>query len=327
MESTHLPISTSTKTEHRSATTGAVESPQASSLRSNKLVNTDAQGRPVAARPSPLGRGLHARYSSFMNYFLPLFAVVVSSSVSANEISVRPVQQGRYELVLTSQTVLTEPEAQAKIAKAASSACKGATAILGKWRFESNEAVGGVTASAPGQTIFRFVQEISCGAGAQMESANRMPILRGEEETQKVRNEVRARSEAYFKHIALKQVDEAFAQLTPTLRSTVNGARWKADKLSFQAAAGVQTQVSIAKVTVYDNPAGAPEPGLYVAADYSNSYREVPIHCGYLMWFRPVGGDFRITREETGYVTSEQIKSIPNEQLSEIRRKLRCPTL
>jgi len=29
--------------------------------RSNKLVNADAQGRPVAARPSPLGRGLHAR--------------------------------------------------------------------------------------------------------------------------------------------------------------------------------------------------------------------------------------------------------------------------
>jgi len=27
----------------------------------NKLVNTDAQGRPAAARRPPLGRGLHAR--------------------------------------------------------------------------------------------------------------------------------------------------------------------------------------------------------------------------------------------------------------------------
>ncbi len=32
-------------------------------MRSNKLVNTDAQGRPVATRPSSLGRGLHARYT------------------------------------------------------------------------------------------------------------------------------------------------------------------------------------------------------------------------------------------------------------------------
>src|SRR5688572_4878439 len=30
-------------------------------VRSNTLVSTDAQGRPVATRPSPLGRGLHAR--------------------------------------------------------------------------------------------------------------------------------------------------------------------------------------------------------------------------------------------------------------------------
>jgi len=30
----------------------------------NTLVNADAQGRPVAARPSPLGRGLHARYAA-----------------------------------------------------------------------------------------------------------------------------------------------------------------------------------------------------------------------------------------------------------------------
>lgn len=30
-------------------------------LPSNKLVNTDAQGRSVAARPPLLGRGLHAR--------------------------------------------------------------------------------------------------------------------------------------------------------------------------------------------------------------------------------------------------------------------------
>jgi hypothetical protein len=29
--------------------------------RDNTLVNADAQGRAVAARPSPLGRGLHAR--------------------------------------------------------------------------------------------------------------------------------------------------------------------------------------------------------------------------------------------------------------------------
>jgi hypothetical protein len=38
-----------------------------------------------------------------------------------------------------------------------------------------------------------------------------------------------------------------------------------------------------------------------------------------------VGGEFRVTREESGHVTAEQLKSIPSEQLPELKRRLRCP--
>lgn len=78
------------------------------------------------------------------------------------------------------------------------------------------------------------------------------------------------------------------------------------------------------KITVYNNPAEAPEPGLYIAADFNNVFENIPIHCGYLMWFRPIGGTFTITREETGYVTAEQLKSISNTQLPDLKRQLRC---
>ena len=295
-------------------------------LRSNMSIDADPQQQ-EAASPLMLVVRSSLRYSALMNPYLPFVVAVISASASASEISVRAAQQGTYEFVLTNPTALSEVEAQGQIAKAASSVCRGATAVLGKWRFESKEAIGGAVPSSPAKDSFRFVQEVSCAAGPQVQGAQRPPTLRTEEESRKVQSEVKLKSEAYFKLIASKQVDEAFEHLSTTFRSTVNGAKWKGDKLSFHAAAGEPTQVLIAKVTVYDNPAGAPEPGLYVAADYSNAYRNVPIHCGYLMWFRPVGGEFRITREETGYVTSEQLKAIPNEQLSEIKRKLRCPAL
>jgi hypothetical protein len=103
-----------------------------------------------------------------------------------------------------------------------------------------------------------------------------------------------------------------------------NEESWKIGKRSFQQLAGDPVEIKITKVTVYDNPATAPEPGLYVAADYSNVYRNAPIHCGYLMWFRSIGGEFRITREETGHVTAEQLKTIPSSQIPEIKQKLRC---
>jgi hypothetical protein len=234
----------------------------------------------------------------------------------------REVQPGTYEFVLTNPTALSESEAMAHIAKAAASTCKGMTPVLGRYRYEAKEAIGGGDLSSREPNTFRFVQEVSCVPGTQVQTGERRPTLQNEEESRRVQNEVKLKSEAYFQLIASKRIDEAFAQVAA--RMGVNEARWKSDKLSFQAMAGEPLAISIRKITVYDNPAGAPEPGLYVAADYSNVYRDVPIHCGYLMWFRPVGGEFRITREETGHVTSEQLKSIPSAQLPEIKRRLLC---
>jgi hypothetical protein len=263
------------------------------------------------------------RYGAIMHLVLPLLIGFIGTAASAAEISVRNLQSGSYELILTNQTALSEGEARAQIANAAASVCKSATAIPGKWRYESKEAIGGAAPSSPEPNSFRFVQEISCVPGAPVLSAERQPTVLNEEESRRAQNEVKLKSEAYFKLIASKRVDEALIHVAIT-RMGLTEARWKSDKLAFQAMAGEPVQISLAKVTLYDNPTGAPQPGLYVAADYSNVYRDMPIHCGYLMWFRPIGGEFRITREESGHVTAEQLKSIPSAQLPEIKRRLRC---
>lgn len=264
------------------------------------------------------------RYGAIMNVFVTLLAgfIWISSAVAA-EVSVSQVQPGKYEFVLTNPTALSEREAMAHIAKAAASTCKGDMPVLGRYRYEAKETIGSGDRLSSEPNTFRFVQEVSCASGAQVQTGERRPTLQNEEDSRRVQNEVKLKSEAYFQLIASKRIDEAFAQVA-VARMDLNEAKWKSDKLSFQAIAGEPLEISLRKITVYDNPAEAPEPGLYVAADYSNVYRNVPIHCGYLMWFRPVGGEFLITREETGYVTSEQLKSIPSAQLPEIKRRLRC---
>lgn len=257
-----------------------------------------------------------------MNVFVTLLAGMIwASSTAAAEISMRQVQPGTYEFVLTNPIPLSEDEARAEIGKAAASTCKGLTVVPGKWKYESKEAIGSGDLRT-GDT-FRFVLEVSCAPNAQTKNGERRPVLQHEEEARRVQTEVKLKSEAYFQLIASKRVDEALTHVS-IARMGLDKAKWKNDKLSFQEMAGEPLEISIRKITIYDNPPGAPEPGLYVAADYSNVYREVPIHCGYLLWFRPTSGEFRITREETGYVTSEQLRSIPMAQLPEIKRKLRC---
>ena len=264
------------------------------------------------------------RYGAIMNLLLTLMAGAIwLSSASAAEVSVREVQPGTYEFVLTHPTALSESEAMNHVAKAATSTCKEMTAVPGKWKYEAKEAIVGGNRSSREADMFRFVQEVSCAPGAQVQTGEHRPTLLNEEESRRVQNDVKLKSEAYFQFIASKRVDQALTQVA-VARMGVNEVSWKNEKMSFQAMAGEPLEISIKRVTVYDNPPGAPEPGLYVAADYSNVYRDMPVHCGYLMWFRPVSGEFRITREETGHITSEQLKSIPSAQLPEIKRRLRC---
>jgi hypothetical protein len=248
--------------------------------------------------------------------------VLTYSAASAAEVMVRQLEDNQFEFILTSSTRLTESEAQAHIANVAAGVCNGLTPVLGKYRFEAREAIGGDAGSSEPDT-FRFAQEVFCVHGAATPTEQRRPTLSTPEESHRVQDEIRLKSEEYFRLIAMKRVDEAYAQVS-AFRMNTDETNWKNNKLAFQVTAGEPLQISIVKVTVYDNPVEAPEPGLYVAADFSNVYENVPIHCGYLMWFRSIGGSFRITREETGHVTAEQLKTIPSDQLPEIKRMLRC---
>jgi len=276
--------------------------------------------------PSPNRSGRAARLNRYGAIIgVPLAAAIFATwntTTCAQEISVRKLQQNSYEMVLTNQTNLDEREAQAYIAKAAVPLCRGLSPVLGKYRFESKEALGtGVLSREP--TSFRFVQEVSCLPVSLTVPSQRAPKPASPEEIELIRADITKMSEEYFHLLAAKKFDAAYSEMREGAIGP-DKTTWVRDKQAFQALAGDPIGISIVKITVYDNPSEAPEPGLYVAADFKNAYRNVPYECGYLMWHRPNGGTFGITRTEIGHVTTESFKLIPETQRPELLRKLRC---
>ena len=265
------------------------------------------------------------RYGAIIG--VPLVTAICATwntTACAQEISVRQLQQNSYEVVLTNQSKLEEREAQAYIAKAAAELCGGLSPVLGKYRFESKEALGpGVPSSEP--TSFRFAQEVSCLPVSLTAPSRRPQAPASPEEIERARAEITKVSEDYFRLLAAKKFDAAYSEMREGAIGP-DKATWVRDKQSFQVLAGDPVAISIVKITVYDNPSEAPEPGLYVAADFKNAYKNVPYECGYLMWHRPNGGTFGITRTEIGHVTTESLKLIPEAQRPELLRKLRCVT-
>ena len=256
---------------------------------------------------------------------LPLAMAICATwntTACAQEISVRQLQQNSYEVVLTNQSNLDEREAQAYIAKAAVPLCGGLSPVLGKYRFESKEALGpGVLSREP--TSFRFAQEVSCLPVSLTAPTHRPQKPASSEEIERARADITKMSEEYFRLLAAKKFDGAYSELRDGAIGP-DKSTWVRDRQAFQALAGDPIAISIVKITVYDNPSEAPEPGLYVAADFKNAYKNVPYECGYLMWHRPNGGTFGITRTEIGHVTTESLKLIPEAQRPELLRKLRC---
>lgn len=248
--------------------------------------------------------------------------IAATLAVSAAEVGVRQMRQNEYQFVLVNPTPLSEQEAMSAIAQVAAAVCKDLKPVLGKYRFESQEAIEKKENAGPPDS-FRFTQEVVCVPGSTTPaSAPRAPLLTPEE-SRKAQDDIRLSTEAYFRSIVEGRVDEAF-DLMSDATTGGNEADWKRKALEFRETAGKPVQISIVKVTVYDNPPEAPEPGLYVAADFNNVFENVPIHCGYLMWFRPIGGEFRISRTEIGIITAEQLKAIPDAQHAEARQRMRC---
>jgi hypothetical protein len=251
--------------------------------------------------------------------FLPGKALVIAPPTPG--IHSRQIAPGHYEILLNN-TAMTESQAHAQVAEVADSLCKSLVPVLGAFRFESDETITG-DGAAGGTRTFQFRQQLSCVPGVKPAPVERRPTLRGAEESLRVQEEIRARTSAYFGFLASNRLEEAYAQVDARALGR-NEESWKRDQQSFRTLAGEPLQQSILKVTVYDNPQAAGQPGLYVAADFSNAYRNVPIHCGYLMWFRPIDGEFRIIREESGHITAEQLSRIPASQLPEIKQRFRC---
>ena len=71
-------------------------------------------------------------------------------------------------------------------------------------------------------------------------------------------------------------------------------------------------------VTVYVDPPGAPEPGIYVATDLEASYENL-LMCGYSMWLEGSDMTLRILRQEVGHLDAAVVSRMSESQLARVK--------
>ena len=129
---------------------------------------------------------------------------------------------------------------------------------------------------------------------------------------------------AYFKAKDGGAYDKAYARIAPSMTAYLTPDLYKADAQRFNAEAGKVEERRITRLTWCRDPADAPAPGLYVAADFRSSFPNIHLHCGYVMWHQEADGRFRIVREEQSFIDKAMARQLPPERLAPLATQFGC---
>lgn len=132
-------------------------------------------------------------------------------------------------------------------------------------------------------------------------------------------------SYAYFAARDGGRYDDAYAAFAASVRAYLTPDLYRSQTAAFNAAAGSGGERRIVLLTWERDPAGAPVPGLYVAADFVARFPNLRLHCGYLMWHRETDGTFRIVREEQSFLDEATARQMTPERLRPLPAQFGCP--
>ena len=245
-------------------------------------------------------------------------ALIATLSLAANDqdqISSRATGENSFEITLESKNTPNLTIATRRITPTVLDLCGGLEVDFGKYEFEEYKSI---TGSGDNDSL-TFVQNIRCVSPtlAKPKKDIRTPQLANEEATEAVRSRVRELSQQQFA--------EWYAHVGTDASAFINSSDLaKVRKLAQPTVEGTPQTINLYKITIYDNPEGAPSSGIYVAVDYDNRIGNVAHHCGYMMWHSPDAVEFTLGRVESGTLGEDVMTKMDASAISTTLKALRC---
>lgn len=241
--------------------------------------------------------------------FLSLLAVALAPVTPGSaDISIERIDGTSFRMSLPAPETEPVTVLQARLIPAARLACQQSRAILGRYRIEGGN----------------LEQELLCAdqiGGPDLARATQDPEWSPSPADQRA---LLAATYDYFSAKDAGRYAYAYALLSDRLKSSAPSAEWQAAAREFNDAAGRALGRRVVEISWYANPADAPEPGLYVAADYSAEFEKLEFVCGYVMWKLLPDGRFALMREEQNLARKRGAKPMAEIDREPLRARLGC---
>jgi hypothetical protein len=217
-----------------------------------------------------------------------LFLLAQALAAAASGVTVERLDETSFLMSLPATPSLTVGAAQTRLAPSAKLSCQTRRPVFGRYRYLSEEGKGS-----------SFEQELICVDPAhKLAIGSAAAVGTALEPSRADQQAVLAASYGYFASKDAGRFGDAHKVLTDRMRARFPLADWSRAAQTFNTEAGRHLGRRVVEITWYKDPEDAPEPGLYVAADFSADFEKAEFVCGYLMWQVQPDGRFRLVREE-----------------------------
>jgi Protein of unknown function (DUF4019) len=243
------------------------------------------------------------------------------SATLESEIIVKPLGPDQYELTFTSAIPDFLIAKQALLPKA-TEICGNKPPTFGHYSFEMKQPVTDSPVNSP--SLLRLTQAVQCGAATTTPVFPTFTVPDGWQPTANDRATVERETYRYLDSKAAGNYEIAYAMFSDSMKGATHFDSWQASEQSFNAKSGRVLDRKVRKITWYKDPPSAPIPGIYVALDYSSVFADVPIHCGYVAWYRTPGGAYRIIREEQNSISKASIAMMKPAEVAALAARFGC---
>ena len=253
---------------------------------------------------------------------------MVVSGTHALALDVQSIPRGEnvYELRIELASVASLDDAQEALWPHARQLCGDRVVQYGQYRYDAIAPLAGSRVDEDHAEHMVLVQELECvgESGLHEQEAPAFapaPLLPPTPEDEAA---VRDLSVSYLSAVDEDRFADAFEMMSPSFRPIMAKGNWRETRAAFNSKVDSQAVRQVIRLTWYDDPAGAPTPGRYVAADYRGDHAGGAFYCGYLVWLLQADGSYRLVRSEEGMLSGEEARRIPTGMRATVRAQLQC---
>lgn len=258
---------------------------------------------------------------------LIVYAALQSASMASptttaeSQVTVKPLGTDQYELTFTSG-IPDFANAQRALLPRAKELCGDKQPTFGRYSFEMNQPL--TDSQSKSAASLRLTQALHCGAATPSPVSQTSPKPEGWQPTADDQATVERQTYRYLNSKVTGDYVSAYAMFTDSMKDATHFDSWQTSVQSFNARAGQLLKRKIRKITWYKDPPSAPLPGIYVAADYASEFSDVPIHCGYVAWYRTPNGDYQIIHEVENSIAKASIAQMKPSEVAVLAAKFGC---